>query len=69
METLRTGGMKGRRLGKHRVPEGDIDVQLGEDLSESLRALKVCCRYLFFLFFFFAFDNENYMLISGVFSL
>ena len=47
METLRTGGMKGRRLGKHRVPEGDIDVQLGEDLSESLRALKVCCRYFF----------------------
>jgi len=40
-EKLRTRGMKGRRLGKHSVPEGNIDVQLGEDLSESLRALKV----------------------------
>ena len=27
-------------MGKHIVPEGDIDVQLGEDLSESLRQLK-----------------------------
>jgi len=32
----------GQRLGKHRVPDGEIDVQLGEDLSESLRGLKVC---------------------------
>jgi len=39
-EMLRTRGMKGRRLGKHLVPEGDVDVQLGEDLSESLRELK-----------------------------
>ena len=40
-EKLRTGGLKGSRLGKHRVPEGEVDVQLGEDLSESLRGLKV----------------------------
>jgi nucleolar protein 53 len=40
-EMLRMRGMKGRRLGKHLVPEGDVDVQLGEDLSESLRGLKV----------------------------
>jgi nucleolar protein 53 len=41
-ETLRTRGLKGRRLGKHLVPEGDVEVQLGEDLSENLRGLKVC---------------------------
>ena len=39
-EKLRNG-LQGQRLGKHKVPEGEIDVQLGEDLSESLRALKV----------------------------
>ena len=34
-------GLAGQRLGKHRVPENDIEVQIGEDLSESLRNLKV----------------------------
>lgn len=34
-------GLAGQRLGKHYVPEGDIDVQLGEDLTESFRGLKV----------------------------
>lgn len=34
-------GLAGKRLGKHIVPEGEVDVQLGEDLSENLRALKV----------------------------
>lgn len=33
-------GLVGQRFGKHIVKDGDIDVQLGEDLSESLRALK-----------------------------
>ncbi|KAF9495217.1 P60-like protein [Pleurotus eryngii] len=33
-------GLAGKRLGKHKVPEGNLDVQLGDDLSESLRALK-----------------------------
>ncbi|KAI0718640.1 P60-like protein [Fomitopsis betulina] len=33
-------GLNGQRLGKHKVPEGEVDVQLSEDLSESLRALK-----------------------------
>ncbi|EKM56661.1 uncharacterized protein PHACADRAFT_194252 [Phanerochaete carnosa HHB-10118-sp] len=33
-------GLAGQKLGKHTVPEGEIDVQLGEDLSESLRTLK-----------------------------
>lgn len=40
MEQLRKG-LVGQRLGKHKVAEGEIDVQLGEDLSESLRGLKV----------------------------
>ncbi|KAF7317792.1 Ribosome biogenesis protein NOP53 [Mycena kentingensis (nom. inval.)] len=33
-------GLAGKKLGKHRVPVGEVDVQLGEDLSESLRGLK-----------------------------
>jgi nucleolar protein 53 len=40
MEQLRKG-LAGQRFGKHKVAEGDIDVQLGEDLSDSLRGLKV----------------------------
>jgi nucleolar protein 53 len=39
-EKLR-GGLSGTKLGRHRVGSGEIDVQLGEDLSESLRGLKV----------------------------
>ena len=38
----RRRGLAGQRLGKHVVPEGGVEVQLGEDLSESLRAMKVC---------------------------
>lgn len=34
-------GLAGHKLGKHHVPEGEVDVQLGEELSESLRGLKV----------------------------
>ncbi|RDB17321.1 Uncharacterized protein C22F8.09 [Hypsizygus marmoreus] len=37
---LKQHGLAGQRLGKHKVPEGKVDVQLGEELSESLRALK-----------------------------
>ncbi|KAJ6580989.1 P60-like protein [Mycena capillaripes] len=33
-------GLAGQKLGKHKVPEEEVDVQLGEDLSESLRGLK-----------------------------
>jgi nucleolar protein 53 len=40
------GGLAGMKIGKHKVPAKEIDVQLGEDLSESLRELKAC---LFFL--------------------
>ncbi|KAG6841158.1 hypothetical protein C0991_001286 [Blastosporella zonata] len=39
-EKLKQHGLAGRKLGKHKVPKGAVDVQLGEDLSESLRALK-----------------------------
>ncbi|KAG8735676.1 hypothetical protein FRC12_017966 [Ceratobasidium sp. 428] len=35
-----TKGLIGMRIGKHKVKEGNIDVQLGEDLAESLRELK-----------------------------
>ncbi|KAJ7623618.1 ribosome biogenesis protein Nop53/GLTSCR2 [Roridomyces roridus] len=33
-------GLAGQKLGKHKVPAERVDVQLGEDLSESLRGLK-----------------------------
>ncbi|OCH90470.1 tumor suppressor protein Gltscr2 [Obba rivulosa] len=39
-ERLKKEGLAGQRLGKHKVPEGEIDVQLGEELTESLRQLK-----------------------------
>ncbi|TFK52820.1 tumor suppressor protein Gltscr2 [Heliocybe sulcata] len=38
-EKLRKG-LAGQKIGKHKVQEGEVDVQLGEDLSESLRGLK-----------------------------
>lgn len=44
-EQLRKG-LAGHRLGKHIVKESELDVQLGEDLTESLRGLKVCFRCL-----------------------
>ncbi|KZV75676.1 P60-like protein [Peniophora sp. CONT] len=34
-------GLAGVKLGKHVVPKGEVDVQLGEELSESLRGLRV----------------------------
>ncbi|KAJ3830432.1 ribosome biogenesis protein Nop53/GLTSCR2 [Lentinula raphanica] len=34
-------GIVGQKLGKYRVPATPIDVQLGDELSESLRAMKV----------------------------
>lgn len=40
-DRLRRHGLAGQRLGKHKVPEEQVEVQLGEDLSESLRGLKV----------------------------
>lgn len=44
-EKLKTHGLAGQKLGKHKVPESKVEVQIGEDLSESLRGLKV--RFLF----------------------
>ncbi|RXW11745.1 hypothetical protein EST38_g14110 [Candolleomyces aberdarensis] len=37
---LKQAGLSGQRLGKHKVPEAEVEVQLGEDLSENLRGLK-----------------------------
>jgi nucleolar protein 53 len=34
-------GLAGERLGKHKVASGEIDVQLGDELAETLRELKV----------------------------
>jgi len=40
-DRLRRHGLAGQRLGKHKVPERQIEHQLGEDLTENLRGLKV----------------------------
>jgi nucleolar protein 53 len=45
-DNMKQHGLAGQKLGKHKVPEGRVDVQLGEELSESLRALKVCSLLL-----------------------
>ncbi|TIA95319.1 hypothetical protein E3P94_03769 [Wallemia ichthyophaga] len=34
------GGFEGRKIGRHVVPSQEVDVTLGEDLSESLRGVK-----------------------------
>jgi len=39
-EKLKKQGLAGQKLGKHKVPESDVVVQLGEDLTENLRGLK-----------------------------
>jgi nucleolar protein 53 len=39
---LAQAGLAGQRLGKHVVRKGEVEVQLGGELSESLRGLQVC---------------------------
>ncbi|KAF8153315.1 ribosome biogenesis protein Nop53/GLTSCR2 [Crassisporium funariophilum] len=39
-EKMKKQGLVGQKLGRHKVPEGELVVQVGEDLSESLRGLK-----------------------------
>lgn len=41
-ELRRKGMVPGQRVGKHFVQSKDVEVQLGDDLSENLRELKVC---------------------------
>jgi nucleolar protein 53 len=50
---LAQGGLVGQRLGKHVVRKEEVDVQLGEELSESLRGLQVCATILASLLAFF----------------
>jgi nucleolar protein 53 len=40
-ERERIGLIGGEKVGKHRVKKGVVDVQLGEDLAETLRQIKV----------------------------
>ena len=40
-EKMRTQVLAGQKLRKHKVPRGEVEVQLREDSSESLRGLKV----------------------------
>lgn len=46
LEKLEKRGLVGTKIGKYRVPEPVIEVQLGENLSESLRSLKVSPEFL-----------------------
>ncbi|KAF9531185.1 ribosome biogenesis protein Nop53/GLTSCR2 [Crepidotus variabilis] len=39
-QKLQKQGLVGQKLGKHKIPDSSIDVQLGEDLTENLRGLK-----------------------------
>lgn len=39
-QLMKRHGLVGQRLGKHRIQEGQVDVLLGEELSETLRELK-----------------------------
>lgn len=41
-ERLEKRGLAGMKIGRHKVAERGIEVQLGEHLSETLRGLKVC---------------------------
>ena len=50
VEKLRKQGLAGQRLGRHKVAENELVVQLGEDLSESLRGLKVSWLHCFVFF-------------------
>jgi nucleolar protein 53 len=43
-EKERMGLEGGEKVGKHRVKKADVAVQLGEDLAESLRQVKVGCE-------------------------
>ncbi|KLO16544.1 P60-like protein [Schizopora paradoxa] len=40
-EKLKTRGLSGQKIGKHIVPEEKIDVQLSDEVSDSLRGMKV----------------------------
>ena len=42
-------GLAGQKFGKHTVQKAKIDVQLGEDLTDTLRGLKVGFRELILL--------------------
>ncbi|MBA2003525.1 hypothetical protein HLX68_24405, partial [Escherichia coli] len=39
-ERLRSQGIAGTRIGKHAVPSQRVDVQTGDELSDSLRRLR-----------------------------
>jgi hypothetical protein len=45
---LALNGLAGQKFGKHVVREGEVDVQLGEELSESLRGLQVSMLFNIF---------------------
>jgi hypothetical protein len=59
-EKLRKKGLAGQKLGKHKVPESELVVQLGEDLSESLRVLKACYLCIGCMLFFLLGTNTSF---------
>lgn len=40
-QRMKSAGLVGMRMGKHKVEDAPVDVQIGEELSETLRAMKV----------------------------
>lgn len=62
-DRLRRHGLAGQRLGKHKVPERQIEVQLGEDLTENLRGLKVNET-----FFSLPISVDSFGSLKGIFS-
>jgi len=63
-------GLVGQRFGKHTVQRAKIDVQLGEDLTDSLRGLKVSLldRQSFNLGGLTQFCNSRKVTCSGIVS-
>lgn len=41
-DKLKNRDLAGQKLRQHKVPEGNDIVQIGENLSENTRGLKVC---------------------------
>ena len=44
VETLQERDLVGKKVGKHRIPEGRTDAKMGEELIENLHGLKVSVR-------------------------
>jgi len=46
MQQRLKSGLIGQKVGRYKVPRNEVNVQLGEELSESLRGLKVMSQVI-----------------------